>query len=57
MFAMLMNQVLLTEINMLIEKTLQKASFVKNPSLEDYLQTDSETRDIVTELFKTHITV
>lgn len=54
---MLMNQVLLTEINMLIEKTLQKASFVKNPSLEDYLQTDSETRDIVTELFKTHITV
>jgi hypothetical protein len=44
-------------MSLLIEKTLQKASFVKNPSLEDYLQTDSETRDIVTELFKTHITV
>jgi 1-deoxy-D-xylulose-5-phosphate reductoisomerase len=45
------------DMSLLIEKTLQKASFVKNPSLEDYLQTDSETRDIVTELFKTHITV
>ncbi len=42
------------DMSLLIEKTLQKASFVKSPSLDDYMQTDSETRDIITELFKTH---
>ena len=41
-------------MSLLIEKTLQKVSFVKTPSLDDYLQTDNETREIVTELFKTH---
>lgn len=42
------------EMSLLIEKTLRKASFVKTPSLDDYLQSDSETREIITELFKTH---
>lgn len=42
------------DMSRLIEKTLQKASFVKSPSLDDYQQTDSETREIITELFKSH---
>lgn len=42
------------EMSLLIERTLRKASFVKTPSLDDYLQSDSETREIITELFKTH---
>ncbi len=42
------------EMSLLIEKTLQKASFVRSPSLDDYMQTDSETREITTELFKAH---
>ena len=43
-----------SDLSRLIEKTLQKASFVKSPSLDDYQQTDSETREIITELFKSH---
>ena len=42
------------DMSRLIEKTLQKASFLKSPSLDDYQQTDSETREIITELFKSH---
>ncbi len=32
-----------------IEKTMQRASFLKNPSLSDYLETDSEARAIAAE--------
>jgi 1-deoxy-D-xylulose 5-phosphate reductoisomerase len=34
------------QMSRLIEKTLIKASFVKTPSLDDYLYTDAETRNI-----------
>ncbi|MDD4697757.1 MAG: 1-deoxy-D-xylulose-5-phosphate reductoisomerase [Fermentimonas sp.] len=43
-----------TGMSLLIEKALQKAKFVKSPSLDDYMQTDRETREITTELFKAH---
>lgn len=41
------------EMSEIIEKTMQKASFVKSPSLDDYLQTDAEARIIATELSQT----
>ncbi|MDR1356913.1 MAG: 1-deoxy-D-xylulose-5-phosphate reductoisomerase [Tannerellaceae bacterium] len=34
----------------IIEQTLQKASFIANPSYEDYVATDAEARRIATEL-------
>ncbi len=38
------------QMSRLIERTLQAASFVKSPTLDDYLQTDAETRAIITEM-------
>ncbi|MDR1161520.1 MAG: 1-deoxy-D-xylulose-5-phosphate reductoisomerase [Tannerellaceae bacterium] len=34
----------------IIEKTMQKASFIANPSYEDYVKTDAEARSIATGL-------
>ena len=34
----------------ILEKTMQKVSFVDSPSLDDYLSTDAEARKIATEL-------
>ncbi len=38
------------EMSDLIEKSLEKVSFIKKPDLEDYVQTDKETRIIAKEL-------
>jgi 1-deoxy-D-xylulose-5-phosphate reductoisomerase len=35
-----------TQISRLIEKTMQKASFLPSPSLSDYLESDAEAREI-----------
>jgi 1-deoxy-D-xylulose-5-phosphate reductoisomerase len=35
-----------------IEKTMQKAAFIKNPTLDDYIKSDEEARRITKELFK-----
>lgn len=39
-----------TEMSDLIAQTMQKASFVQSPTLDDYLQSDAETRAIFSEL-------
>jgi len=39
-----------TEMSYLIAQTMQKASFVQSPTLDDYLQSDAETRAIFSEL-------
>lgn len=36
----------------LIETSMQKVSFIKNPSLEDYIQTDKETRKFAMDYSK-----
>ena len=36
----------------IIEQTMQKATFDKNPDLDIYMQTDAEARRIATELMK-----
>lgn len=38
-----------TQMSRLIEKTMQRASFVQSPSLNDYLQSDAEAREIARE--------
>jgi len=38
------------QMSRLIEQTLQAASFVTSPTLDDYLHSDAETRAIITEL-------
>lgn len=38
------------EMSRLIEKALQQVSFVKEPNLDDYLQTDQETRQFIHQL-------
>lgn len=40
------------EMSDLIEETLQKATFIARPSLEDYIATDQESREITTQLIK-----
>ena len=34
------------QMSQLIERTLQKASFIQTPTLEDYVESDAETREI-----------
>lgn len=40
------------EMSDLIEKTMQKIAFVKNPSLDDYLKTDAEARIVASEFIQ-----
>lgn len=50
--AFLQERVGYLEMSDIIERTMHKASFVKSPSLDDYLQTDAEARIIATEFIK-----
>lgn len=54
--AFLREQIGYLDMSDMIEKTLQKASFVKTPSLDDYLQTDSEARVIASEYINNFMT-
>ena len=40
------------EISDLIESCLQKVSYIRNPVLEDFIETDRETRAIALELIQ-----
>jgi 1-deoxy-D-xylulose-5-phosphate reductoisomerase len=40
------------EMPEIIEKAMQEATFIKNPSLEDLIQSNSETRSITTKLIE-----
>ena len=44
------------QMSRLIEKTMQKASVVQSPSLDDYLQTDAEAREIARAIVREQIT-
>ena len=46
----LQEQIGYTEMSHLIAETMQKATFLQSPSLEDYLQSDAETRVLFSEL-------
>ena len=48
--AFLNDKIRFLQIAEIIEKTMNKATFVSNPQIEDYIQTDIEARKIATEL-------
>lgn len=50
--AFLSDKIKFPEISKIIEQTLEKISFVKKPSYEEYVFTDSETRAYATELIR-----
>ncbi|WP_111670576.1 1-deoxy-D-xylulose-5-phosphate reductoisomerase [Algoriphagus litoralis] len=50
--AFLNREVGFLEMSDLIEETLEKATFIARPSLEDYIGTDEEARTITTQLIK-----
>ena len=37
------------QMSQLIEKTIEQASFVASPSLDDYVESDAETREIASK--------
>ncbi len=49
-FAFLRNQVGFLQMSDIIEKALNEITFIENPSLENYIQTDKETRKFVHKL-------
>ncbi len=50
--AFLSDKISFPEIALTNEKCLEKASFLKNPSLEDYFESDKETRILCNEIIK-----
>lgn len=50
--AFLHNKVNFLEMSEMIEKTMEKISFLSQPSIEDYIQTDKEARQYASELVK-----
>jgi 1-deoxy-D-xylulose-5-phosphate reductoisomerase len=50
--AFLKDEIKFLDIQCIIEASMEKASFVAHPSLDEYLETDSETRAIARELTK-----
>jgi len=50
--AFLKDKIKFVEISKIIEQSLEEISYVKNPSYDEYVSTDSETRFYATELIK-----
>ena len=51
--AFLAEQIKFTDMIRIVEKSLEKSIFVANPSLEDYLNSDKQTRQIAQNFIKT----
>ena len=50
--AFLTDRISFLEMPEIIEKAMEKATFIKNPNLEDYIQTDKETRILTSAMVK-----
>ena len=50
--AFLNDEISFLGISNLIQTTMQRASFIQKPSLEDYIKTDAETRILSKEIIK-----
>jgi len=50
--AFLNDEIKFLDIAKIIERSMEKAGFIKNPSLDDYFMSDLETRKIAEELIK-----
>jgi 1-deoxy-D-xylulose-5-phosphate reductoisomerase len=49
--AFLQDRIGFLQMSDVIEQTMRKASFIVNPSYEDYVATDTEARRLAAELF------
>ena len=50
--AFLKDAIKFLDIANIVEHSMQKSSFIKNPSLDDYFRSDRETREITKEIIK-----
>jgi 1-deoxy-D-xylulose-5-phosphate reductoisomerase len=50
--AFLTDRISFLQMPQIIEKAMEKATYIKNPNLEDYIQTDKETRILTAALVK-----
>jgi 1-deoxy-D-xylulose-5-phosphate reductoisomerase len=51
-WAFLRNRIGFLDMMVVVEKSMQKVSFVENPTLDDYLDSDAEAREYAAELVK-----
>jgi len=51
-FAFLRNKIGFLDITAMVEKTLEKISFIEAPTLDDYLETDAEARSYAASLIQ-----
>ncbi|HEX5153368.1 MAG TPA: 1-deoxy-D-xylulose-5-phosphate reductoisomerase [Parafilimonas sp.] len=51
-FAFLRNRIGFLDITAVVEKTMEKISFIENPSLDDYLDSDAEARNYAASLIQ-----
>jgi 1-deoxy-D-xylulose-5-phosphate reductoisomerase len=49
-FAFLRNRVGFLDMTDVIERTMQKVSFIEKPTLEDYFESDAEAREYAASL-------
>ena len=50
--AFLNDEIKFLQIHEMIEKTMDRASFIEHPTLEQYIDTDNEARALTKELIK-----
>jgi 1-deoxy-D-xylulose-5-phosphate reductoisomerase len=51
-YAFLRNRIGFMDMTDIIEKTMEEISFVANPSLEDYYESDGEARSFAADMIK-----
>jgi 1-deoxy-D-xylulose-5-phosphate reductoisomerase len=51
-FAFLRNKIGFLDITAMVEKTMEKITFIENPSLADYLESDAEARNFAASLIQ-----
>jgi 1-deoxy-D-xylulose-5-phosphate reductoisomerase len=51
-FAFLRNRIGFLDITAVVEKTMEKISFIENPTLDDYLESDAEARNFAASLIQ-----
>jgi 1-deoxy-D-xylulose-5-phosphate reductoisomerase len=51
-FAFLRNRIGFLDITAVVEKTMEKISFIESPTLDDYLDSDAEARNYAASLIQ-----
>ncbi|HXL55727.1 MAG TPA: hypothetical protein VN958_05690, partial [Chitinophagaceae bacterium] len=51
-FAFLRNRIGFLDITEMVERTMNKISFIANPSLEEYFESDGEARNFAASLIQ-----